>query len=357
MHHPKASVERLYMTRKNGGRGLLSLQQLHGQCMVSLARYVSTSHSPVLRILKYHHDEVLPQCYSITKLAQKYLEQIDGWGGDEYSVGKEELKKKRQEIRHEKVLGMPLHSQFWRRLEDIPTPDTMFDWMFSRHLKMTTEGLVLAAQDQALRTRNYEYAVMGSRRHGDAKCRLCREFQETVDHIVSACPVLARSSYISRHDSIVRYVHWCMSRKIGVLDTVKSHYGHPLVPITEHGGWKLMWEFTVPTDLPLKHNRPDIIVINQEEALLVDVSVPLDHNIAKKAARKRIDYKPLALEVARMWKVRCRVVPVIIGALGTHEPELGEMLSLLGGGRIATVQQLALCGTTRILRQFLGSSE
>ena len=29
MHHPRAGVDRLYIKRKDGGRGLLELQSLH----------------------------------------------------------------------------------------------------------------------------------------------------------------------------------------------------------------------------------------------------------------------------------------------------------------------------------------
>jgi len=34
----------------------------------------------------------------------------------------------------------------------------------------------------------------------DSKCRLCQKFDETIDHIISACPILAKEQYIKRHD-------------------------------------------------------------------------------------------------------------------------------------------------------------
>jgi len=34
----------------------------------------------------------------------------------------------------------------------------------------------------------------------DSKCRLCQQFDETIDHIISACPILAKEQYIKRHD-------------------------------------------------------------------------------------------------------------------------------------------------------------
>jgi len=36
----------------------------------------------------------------------------------------------------------------------------------------------------------------------DSKCRLCQQCDETIDHIISACPILAKEQYIKRHDSV-----------------------------------------------------------------------------------------------------------------------------------------------------------
>ena len=34
----------------------------------------------------------------------------------------------------------------------------------------------------------------------DSKCRFCQQIDETIDHIISACPILAKEPYIKRHD-------------------------------------------------------------------------------------------------------------------------------------------------------------
>jgi len=33
-------------------------------------------------------------------------------------------------------------------------------------------------------------------------CRLCQKFDEIIDHIKSACPIVAKEQYIKRHDSV-----------------------------------------------------------------------------------------------------------------------------------------------------------
>ena len=39
--------------------------------------------------------------------------------------------------------------------------------------------------------------------------------------------------------------------------------------------------------------------------------------MTKKIAEKVLKYKDLIIEIRRMWKVRAKVIPVIIGATGT----------------------------------------
>ena len=41
-----------------------------------------------------------------------------------------------------------------------------------------------------------------------AKCRLCDNFTETVDHLIAGFPVLAPNEYKYRHDRVGQYLHW-----------------------------------------------------------------------------------------------------------------------------------------------------
>ena len=64
----------------------------------------------------------------------------------------------------------------------------------------------MAAQDQAINTRNYQKVICGQQI--ESKCRMCSQQEETVDHIVSGCEVLAKTEYISRHNNAAAYLHW-----------------------------------------------------------------------------------------------------------------------------------------------------
>ena len=60
-----------------------------------------------------------------------------------------------------------------------------------------------------------------------------------------------------------------------------------------------------------------------EEAVVID-AVPSDSNIKKKEYEKLEKYQGLKEELERTWKVKVKVVPVVIGALGAVTPKLEE---------------------------------
>jgi len=55
-----------------------------------------------------------------------------------------------------------------------------------------------------------------------------------------------------------------------------------------------------------------------------------------------------------MWKVRTKIVPIIIGAIGTNNKGLGQNLQLLPGHPSATeLQKVTLMSTVHIIHKVL----
>jgi hypothetical protein len=50
----------------------------------------------------------------------------------------------------------------------------------------------------------------------DSKCRLCQQFDERIDRIILACPILAKEQYIKRHDTVCAQLHFNICKGIGV---------------------------------------------------------------------------------------------------------------------------------------------
>ena len=102
------------------------------------------------------------------------------------------FKSKLKLMKEEKWKNKALHGQYPRILEK-PHVDTVTttEWL-SSNLKEETEGLLVAAQDQAIHTRNYQKVICGQQVKN--KCRMCSQHQETGANIVSECEVLAKQS-------------------------------------------------------------------------------------------------------------------------------------------------------------------
>ena len=74
----------------------------------------------------------------------------------------------------------------------------------------------------------------------------------------------------------------------------------------------------------------------------------------KKEAEKILKYKGLTIEIQRMWNVKPKVIPIIIGATGTISKTFRKYLSNIPGKHeVKELQNTALLGTAHILRKVL----
>jgi hypothetical protein len=88
--------------------------------------------------------------------------------------------------------------------------------------------------------------------------------------------------------------------------------------------------------------------------VLIDVAIPGDRNVIKKDAEKILKYKDLIIEIQRMWNVKAKVIPAIIGATGTISKSLRQYLSNNPGKHeINELQNTAILGTEHLLREVL----
>ena len=102
----------------------------------------------------------------------------------------------------------------------------------ARSLQRETEALITAAQDQAIQTNYIKAAIDKSQI--DAKCKMCRDKNETVIHIVSGCSKLAQKEYKKRHDNVARDIHWDLLLKCG-FDRNDKWYNHIPESVLENG--------------------------------------------------------------------------------------------------------------------------
>jgi hypothetical protein len=83
-----------------------------------------------------------------------------------------------------------MHGQYIRSInKQLISEEDTFLWLSKDDLKAETGSKIVAAQDQALQTRYYATKILQTVKH--SKCRLCHQFEETVDH-----PIFAKEQYI-----------------------------------------------------------------------------------------------------------------------------------------------------------------
>ena len=87
---------------------------------------------------------------------------------------------------------------------------------------------------------------------------------------------------------------------------------------------------------------------------MINVAISADRNVIKKEAEKILKYKNLTIQIQRMWNVKTKVIPVIIGATGTVSKTFSKYVSNIPGNHeVKELQNTAILGTAHTIRKVL----
>jgi len=109
-----------------------------------------------------------------------------------------------------------LPSNLDEKLEDI---EQSYSWLKSGDIKGETESTMVAAQDQTISINYFKNKIL--RQEIERKCRLCKQHEETIDHLTSGCPILAMNEYLMRHDKVCTHLHYAICKVLGTETTDK----------------------------------------------------------------------------------------------------------------------------------------
>jgi len=139
----------------------------------------------------------------------------------------------------------------------------------------------------------------------ESKSRLCKQHEETTDHLTSGCSILAKNEYLMRHNKVCTHLHYSICKALGI-ETTDKWYTHMPKPVYEKGDVTVLWNQAVHTDREVTANRPDTIIKSKKEktCTLIDVAIPADRNAVQKEAEKKLKYKSLSIEIKRMWNLK-----------------------------------------------------
>ena len=347
--HKKVNVDRLYMKRCDGGRGLISIEDCVRMEEVNLRNY--------LRDAAFVPDVLLMGAKSVLIGDEVCTREECESHSDECFTEESGAQFKERVLRErgERVLDKKLHGKFFRDVREVAATERMFDWVKHGSVNKSTEGFVFAAQEQALQTNWLKARITGESE--DASCRRCHKQDETVAHLVSGCGVLAQSDFKTRHDRMGLRVYWGLCKKYGVNCSEKWYRECPdSVRKSECGKFEIWWNRPVMTTKKLDHNKPDVVVIDRDKKCwtIIDFSVPNDKNVVTKEKEKVDHYRELAKEIRKMYHVKTKILPIVVGALGVFSNNLEGYLKELDMAYIRrTLQVSAILGSTIILRKVL----
>ena len=115
-----------------------------------------------------------------------------------------------------------------------------------------------------------------------------------------------------------------------------------------------MWDFSIQTDHVTEARRPDLVVVDKKErnCKIIDFAVPGDSRIEEKDKIEK--YQDLGRELQKIWNIKVKIIPFVVGSLGSIPKQFGNRLKQIGiTAGTAQIQKTVLLGTARILRKVL----
>ena len=111
--------------------------------------------------------------------------------------------------------GKRMHGQLPRNLDEkLVDIEQSYRWLKSGDVKGETGSTIVAAQDQAINTNYFKNNIL--KEEIESKCRLCKQHEETIEHLTSGCHILAKKEYIMRHDKVCSHLHYSILKALGI---------------------------------------------------------------------------------------------------------------------------------------------
>ena len=356
----KSDIDRLYVPRPMGGRGLASIWDCYMCTMVRIGHYLTGStDQQTFKCAEFDQKSL----FSVTKKAKKFTDSINFQTPTnlhekpllkQAKLISHKFKEAVQRDRFEKFTQKPQHGVFFRQLDDNALDQKKsMSWLNNCHMSPQSEGYICAMQELAIFTRWHERHILKNAKSDT--CRICGKESETTFHLLAGCDVLAKKQYLDRHNNVAKYIHHCICRAYNFQTEKKWHLHRPAEVIMDRKV-EIIWDMVLTTDRNVGANRPDIVIRDKSEKVtyIIDVSCPSDVNVTSKENEKLSKYSGLRVELAKMWNCECIVVPIVVGGLGALSDKFVQYLNMIPAEISADLcQKITLLGSETIMRSCL----
>ena len=117
-----------------------------------------------------------------------------------------------------------------------------------------------------------------------------------------------------------------------MLETGDQWYKHEPESVLEKEYYKILWDFSIQAAHVIEALRPDLALVDKKERSCkkVDFAVPGDSRIEEKEKDKIEKYPNLRRELQKIWNVEVKIIPLVVGSLGTIPKQFGDRLKQIG---------------------------
>ena len=225
--------------------------------------------------------------------------------------------------------------------------------------RMKPIGLKGETEDSSLQQRTRHStpdttASISSSQEATDQCQMYHTQPETVEHIISGCQTLAADQLFNRHNQVAVQLHLDIWKHYGIKMEEKYWNQHKPEGIIGNDKATILWDSPIITDRDVPYNNPDIVTQEKQtdRCMIIDMVIPSDYSIQKKATEKISKYVDLQIEHQRMWNKRVQVIPVIIGATGVIDNNIKKYIgNIAGHHNINYLQRSAILVTVHILKK------
>ena len=144
--------------------------------------------------------------------------------------------------------------------------------------------------------------------------------------------------------------------KVGNFKAGDKWYEHEPESALETEDYKILWDFGIQTDHIIEAWRSDLARVDKKDrsCKIIDFVVPGDSRIEEKEKDKIEKYQDLGRELQKIWNVKVKIIPLVVGSLGAIPKQFGNRLKQIGiTAGTAQFQKTVLLGPAKILRKVL----
>lgn len=298
IHQQPACKERLYLSRKELGRGLVSIELKSERMLLELVNVMKSTQETCLRrkmIIKTENEYNTHLSNIQTFLKMKYEYKEDNLGIDE-------LKALHQRYLYSDIKKKINHSKLYRINEDpnIASEESA-TWLMHGNISPREEGSLCALQDRNI------FLEKGG------MCPHCNEKTKTVDHMATQCDRMLSHDYMRRHDEALKSIHLQMCIKYGFKGSKKIR-NHSVQECISNERAEIRVDTRIQGAIKIKYNKPDIFIVDKvkKEIVIIEVGITSFDNLRTVEVEKKHKYDLLANHCGSMYKYRTRIIPYVM---------------------------------------------